>query len=197
MTFWQAPKHLQPLRGLMWRCTSLISMANTCSEPQPDPSHPTSIFDPSAARGMAHALPQNIPRRGRVFRLRRSGKRVKGHKRHIVTDIVGLLVGLPAQVPMFRIVTARRPAEVRGDQLSAAAPCLRPWRLCRTQTERCPRKDRALDPADRQTFRHGRISLFRTAPSHKAGSVGRQPFRTGCRRSRSFLRCPVSPEPSQ
>lgn len=37
-----------------------------------------------------------------------AGKRIKGRKRHIVTDTSGFLVGLAVTAPGFRIATARR-----------------------------------------------------------------------------------------
>jgi hypothetical protein len=66
-----------------------------------------------------------------------AGKKIKGRKRHIVTDTQGNLVGLI--VHEAGIQGSRwRPVRARLDPLalSMAAPYLRRWRLCRRETAR-------------------------------------------------------------
>ena len=96
-----------------------------------------------------------------------AGKRIKGRKRHIVTDTVGLLVGLVIHradihdrdgapevqasiaktYPLLRV----RPALSDG---SRSGSHLRRWRLWRAQAARGDREDRPLDHSDRQSLRH-------------------------------------------
>ncbi len=98
-----------------------------------------------------------------------AGKRVKGRKRHIATDTLGLLVGLAVHSAgiqdrpsrqhgtAMRLPgsgrSARRPETCRR-AISNVAPYLRRWWLCRTQIARGPERDRALDHPDRQALRH-------------------------------------------
>ena len=81
-----------------------------------------------------------------------AGKKIKGRKRHILTDTNGLLVGAMVHaadvqdrdgaVPL--LASVRRPL---------AAACLRRWRLCRRQARDGTGCARPLDAADRQAIR--------------------------------------------
>ena len=84
-----------------------------------------------------------------------AGKKVKGRKRHIVTDTLGLMVGLVVHAA-DRPGPRRRAggAEIHPRPLALAAPCLRRRRLCRPQAERRPAPHRRLDPRDHQALRH-------------------------------------------
>jgi len=85
-----------------------------------------------------------------------AGKRIKGRKRHIVTDTVGLLVGLAVHGANIQDRDgAPGLLEIHFDSLSAAAPYLRRRRLRRAQAEGGTGKDWTLDIADRQALRHG------------------------------------------
>jgi transposase len=98
-----------------------------------------------------------------------AGKRIKGRKRHIVTDTSGLLVGIEvhsagiqdrdgardvlkavaARYPMLRV----RPAHSDGSR-SGAHLCGR--RICGPKPARGAESHRAMDRPDRQTFRYRR-----------------------------------------
>lgn len=92
-----------------------------------------------------------------------AGKRIKGRKRHIVTDTVGLLVGLEVHSAgiqdrdgapeVLKAVAARYPMLRHIFAPSHRLPCKRlpgsGWRLCRAKTARCPEGHRALDRSDR------------------------------------------------
>jgi transposase len=96
-----------------------------------------------------------------------AGKKIKGRKRHIVTDT-------PSRRP--RRPRSRCPGSRRGaggpdlDPLlvPVAAPHLRRWRLRRRQTARGAQRQRHLDARDHQAFR----SRQRIHPS--AASLGRR-----------------------
>ena len=68
-----------------------------------------------------------------------AGKKIKGRKRHILTDTNGLLVA--ADRARGRRPGPRRRGAAAGVDppcLPLAAPCLRRWRLCRRQARRPP-----------------------------------------------------------
>jgi hypothetical protein len=79
-----------------------------------------------------------------------AGKKIKGRKRHIVTDTEGNLVGLVVHEATFR--TAMAP---RASLLRSAAPHLRRWWLCRRETALGLKAHRRMDDRNHQTFRHG------------------------------------------
>ena len=98
-----------------------------------------------------------------------AGKKIKGRKRHIMTDTLGLLLfavihsagvhdrdGAP---DVFRAIRHRFPL---------AAPCLRRWRLCGWQTQIRAQRPRRLDRRDHRTIR--RSQGLRSA----AASMGRR-----------------------
>ena len=62
-----------------------------------------------------------------------AGKKIKGRKRHIVTDTAGHAGRLRCTPPPSRTATAPPAFGRRPRALSQAAPCLRRWRLCRRQ----------------------------------------------------------------
>jgi putative transposase len=74
-----------------------------------------------------------------------AGKRIKGRKRHIVTDTLGLMVGAVVHSagvqdrPSRRLLRIRLPGEGR--------------RLCRAETARCPEGRGRLADRDHQTVR--------------------------------------------
>ncbi len=77
-----------------------------------------------------------------------AGKKVKGRKRHILTDTGGLLVA--AQVRAANIQDRDGAPGVLA-HLCVAASCFRRRRLCRTQTRSGIEAGRSMDPGDRQT----------------------------------------------
>ena len=85
-----------------------------------------------------------------------AGKKIKGRKRHIVTDTEGNLVGLVVheaniQGPRWRSV---RPC-CDPLALSLAAPYLRRWWLCRRETAHGLKAHRRMDDRNHQALRHG------------------------------------------
>ena len=93
-----------------------------------------------------------------------AGKKVKGRKRHILTDTGGLLVavvvhGAEIQEPRRRAGGVRR----HPPPLSPPAPRLRRRRLCRAQARGRTEADRPLVAGDRQPSR-GREGLPTPAP---------------------------------
>jgi transposase len=83
-----------------------------------------------------------------------AGKKIKGRKRHIVTDTLGLMIGL--LVPWCRRSGPRRCTggpQIQPSCLPQAAPCLRRRGLWRARITRCPGEDWRLDGGDHQTFR--------------------------------------------
>jgi transposase len=86
-------------------------------------------------------------------------KMVKGRKRHILTDTIGLLVG--GYRPSGRCAGSRRRATVAAQhtsRVSLAAPCLRRQRLCWRQAQGRSGEARQMDHRDRQTAqRHERL----------------------------------------
>jgi hypothetical protein len=83
-----------------------------------------------------------------------AGKRIKGRKRHIVTDTSGFLVGLAVHSAGIQDRDGGC-TESRCRAVSDAAPHLCRWGLCRLETVRGIEIHRALDRADRQAFRYG------------------------------------------
>jgi hypothetical protein len=94
-----------------------------------------------------------------------AGKRIKGRKRHIVTDTVGLLIGLvvhsagiqdrPSQRCKHRLPGngwRTRCAESDRLALSIIATCICGWRVCRAQTAGRAKGPRPMDRPDRQTL---------------------------------------------
>ena len=79
-----------------------------------------------------------------------AGKKIIGRKRHIVTDTLGLLIGL--------LVHGAQVQDRDGapELLKTICHSFRRWRVRRTQTVRCPVQNRRLDSADRQTLRSRR-----------------------------------------
>ena len=78
-----------------------------------------------------------------------AGKKVKGRKRHILTDTGALLVA--ARVPRRQHPGSRRrarPARLHPVQLPVAAPCLRRRRLCRPQTRSRPEAGSGDGPSE-------------------------------------------------
>jgi transposase len=112
-------------------------------------------------------------------------KMIKGRKRHILTDTIGLPVGMivhPADVQDR--VRALAAGECK-QPLSLAALCFRRRRLCRRQAEGCSRRPRHLDHRDRQTVRRSQglrspaSSLGRGA--HHCLAQPQSPPGKGCR----------------
>ena len=98
-----------------------------------------------------------------------AGKKVKGRKRHIMTDTLGLLLFAvihSAGHPGPRWRSGRLPRH--PPSLPLAAPCLRRWRLCGWQTQIRAQRPRRLDRRDHQTIRH--CQRLRSA----AASMGRR-----------------------
>jgi len=92
------------------------------------------------------------------------GKRIKGRKRHIVTDTTGLLVGLEVHSAGIQ---DRDGAPNMLEAVAARYHMLRHifarWGLCWPQNAGRAASHRSLDSPDRQTFRHRR-RLLNTAP---------------------------------
>ncbi|SNB55117.1 Transposase [Arboricoccus pini] len=81
-----------------------------------------------------------------------AGKKIKGRKRHIVTDTLGHLVGLVVHGADIQ----DRDGAVDGldpPSLSLTASCLRRWRLRRRQTEGALDQARPMNPSDHQALR--------------------------------------------
>ena len=84
-----------------------------------------------------------------------AGKKIKGRKRHIVTDTEGHMVGVQVHAADIQDRDgAPRPAGVDPFALSVAAPHLRRRRLCWRQTARRHGRARSMDLRNHQTFRH-------------------------------------------
>jgi len=84
-----------------------------------------------------------------------AGKKIKGRKRHILTDTTGLLVA--AMVHEANIQDprwGRAIVDVDPRDLALAAPCFRRWWLFRQQTRRRAGQGRQVDTRDRQTIRY-------------------------------------------
>ncbi|WP_442638236.1 transposase, partial [Rhizobium leguminosarum] len=78
-----------------------------------------------------------------------AGKKIKGRKRHIVVDTLGL---------MGRYSGSRRRAcrsQNHSQALAVAETYLRRWWLCRTEAEGRTAKDRCVHSPDRQADRQG------------------------------------------
>ena len=90
-----------------------------------------------------------------------AGKKIKGRKRHIVTDTLGLLIGL---VVHGADIQDRDGAPAVLNSIRHSFPWLRLRRrwLCRTQTHRRPAQDRGLDHGNHQTL--GRRQGLRGPP---------------------------------
>ena len=89
-----------------------------------------------------------------------AGKRIKGRKRHIVTDTAGLLIGLvvhSAGIQDRDSGPGWRAGCVESCRLAlpVIATCICGWRVCRAQTAGRSEDPRPMDPPDRQTLRHG------------------------------------------
>ena len=94
-----------------------------------------------------------------------AGKRIKGHKRHIVTDTVGLLIGLVVHSAGIQDRASQRCkhrlsgngwrtrcAESDRLALSIIVTCICGWRVCRAQTAGRAKGTRPKDRPDRQTL---------------------------------------------
>ena len=86
-----------------------------------------------------------------------AGKQIKGRKRHIVTDTVGLLVGLVVHsagiqdrdgaLDVLRSIVSRYPY---------IAACICGWGICRAQTAGRAERPWQMDCPDHQTLRYRR-----------------------------------------
>ena len=88
-----------------------------------------------------------------------AGKKIKGRKRHIVVDTLGLLVGLVVHAADIQDRDgAPDVLKTILKRWSVVAPCLRRWRLCRTEAERRIAEGRQVDTRDHQALgRHQRL----------------------------------------
>ena len=93
-----------------------------------------------------------------------AGKRIKGRKRHIVTDTVGLLIGLVVHSAGIQDRASQRCkhrlpgngwrtrcAESDRLALSIIVTCICGWRVCRAQTAGRAKGTRPMDRPDHQT----------------------------------------------
>ena len=85
-----------------------------------------------------------------------AGKRIKGRKRHIVTDTVGFLVGLVVHSAGIQDRDGAGCVESYRLALSIIAACICGWRLCRAQTAGRAKGPRPMDRPDCQTLRYRR-----------------------------------------
>ena len=83
-----------------------------------------------------------------------AGKKIKGRKRHIVTDTQGNLVGLVVHQADIQDRDGAPCVSLRSLALSMAAPYLRRWRLCRRETARGVETYWRMDARNNQTLRH-------------------------------------------
>ena len=94
-----------------------------------------------------------------------AGKRIKGRKRHIVTDTVGLLIGLVVHSAGIQDRASQRCkhrlsgngwrtrcAESDRLALSIIVTCICGWRVCRAQTAGRAKGTRPMDRPDHQTL---------------------------------------------
>ena len=98
-----------------------------------------------------------------------AGKKIKGRKRHILTDTCGFSGVHPS--PRHRHPGSRRGrgcAENGALSLPVATTCLRRWRLCRRQAQGCAGAHGQMDPRNHQTIR------YRKRLQTPASSVGRR-----------------------
>ena len=102
-----------------------------------------------------------------------AGKKVKGRKRHIITDTNGFLV--------HAIVHS---ADIQDRD---GAPCVRRWRLCRRQTQNCANRNRRLDHRGHQAFRP-----CKACPEQSRGGLCRSTAPLGCRAQL----CMAEPKPT-
>ena len=91
-----------------------------------------------------------------------AGKKIKGRKRHILTDTSGLLVGAVVHAADIQDRDGA-PSLLSSKRLSVAAPRLRRWRLCGRETPAMPRATRQVDDRHRQAV--GRCQRLRGAAS--------------------------------
>jgi len=82
-----------------------------------------------------------------------AGKKIKGRKRHIVTDTQGNWSGWSCMKPAFRIAMAPRVCSPRSARM--AAPYLRRRRLCRAETAPGVETHGRMDDRNYQALRHG------------------------------------------
>jgi transposase len=83
-------------------------------------------------------------------------KMIKGRKRHLVTDTLGLLIGAIVHAGNIQDRDGAPPAAgLNRQRLPLAAPCLCRRRLCRRETQAGARPDRKLDHRHHQTLRYG------------------------------------------
>ena len=127
-----------------------------------------------------------------------AGKKVKGRKRHIVTDTCGFLLFVLIHAADIQPRRRARCPQGHTLPLPVAAPCLRRRRLCGGQTQGGARRPWQLDPADHQALRYrqglrsvapalgGRthIRVARTVPParQRLGKINRKLCRLGHRR---------------
>ena len=83
-----------------------------------------------------------------------AGKKIKGRKRHIVTDTQGQLVGRSSMRPISRIATAPPAFWLDPSRYPVAAPRLRRWRLCRRKIAQALVPLGDMDDRHRQAVRH-------------------------------------------
>ena len=84
-----------------------------------------------------------------------AGKKVKGRKRHIITDTLGLMVGLVVHgADVQDRDGAPEVLQVHPRPLALAAPCLRRRRIRRSEAERRHAPPGRLDHRDHQAVRH-------------------------------------------
>jgi len=83
-----------------------------------------------------------------------AGKKIKGHKRHILTDTDGDLVHAVVRAADIQDRDGAPPilGEIVGASLAASCVCRR--RLCRKQAQVCPAPDRKVDRRNHQTIRY-------------------------------------------
>lgn len=85
-----------------------------------------------------------------------AGKKIKGRKRHILTDTLGLLGGLVVRSADIQDRDgAVEVLKLRSPSRALAASCLRRWRIWRRETQGPAAQDRLLDPPDHQALRSG------------------------------------------
>ena len=124
-----------------------------------------------------------------------AGKKIKGRKRHIITDTGGLLVGLVVHSANIQDRDAAPiGAQIHSQALAMAAPHLRGRRLWRAETEGRAAENRQVQAGNRQALGQGK--RFRASAAPMGGGTdlrmaepkptARQGFRAFHRLSRSM-----------
>jgi transposase len=114
-----------------------------------------------------------------------AAKKVKGRKRHLLTDIAGFLIAGIVHEASIQDRDGAPASPIDPKCFPLVASCLRRWRLCRSKAQKGACLNRLVDHLDRQTIRCRQgLQTVATPLDYRTNHRMAQPQSSACKRLR-------------